>query len=1240
MSAALLGGLLLGAVLSDGPVAPLPDGVGGSLEDVMSLTDAWTSRTPTRVRYSLNGLWQSRAVGATNAWEWLKVPLAMKGVDPHRVYRRAFEMPKETAGRRVRLRLDLFCTHAWVRLDGRPMGEGDFPSAEFDLTEAVRPGARQVLEVEVVGAHLDKETLDYNAGFRAAAKVVRRLFRGGGLTGDVFLDVLPPKSRLADPWVECSAAKGRVTFKAECAHLPPDGVRLRADVTGCGARKRFESGVIRPDAEGVLSFSSAWKDARPWNFRAATNLYDCTLSLMTVSGKLLDVAHPFTFGFREMSIEGNRLLMNGVPIHLRMLLVPIACMGPDLSNLDACRETCRRLKEEGYNCITDQYGSVPGSYAYNEAILQACDEFGIAYIHTLPHVKDYGGAETFLTNETGRAAYTRVARHFVKAHRNHPSVIAYAINHNMAGYLGDFDPLANVDSRRPPPAVDDTPKRRAAHAGYEIVRRLDPTRPCYHHAGGDLDDIITTNTYLDWVPRQERSDWFGAWSTRGTKPWILVEYGMPHIANWSSYRGPQFIWDARVYQSIVAAEAASSFLGDAMFSDAPATHAVLAAEEALWAKGRPWSWMREMHEKVMELDCGYQEVLCYYMADNWRSMRAWGLTGALPWDQKRAMFRLERPARPCENPDRFRNLKRPGVVPDRLGVCDQYFIDAGDRGKWRRQPIADVIRRWNQDDCAFIGGDEVFTDKAHHVRPGETFRKRLVIVNDRFEATDYAWHVNLVAESGQTVTRQAGRVRVAPGTRGEVPVELMAPVAGDYTLKAAFAAPGWSSTDSFEITALAAATGRFPKAVALYDPKGLTAANFDRLGVPYRRIRTVQEARTAACVTHDLVVGRESLTRDLLDAVLYEQWSRARLLVFEQTKDTLESIGFRVQEYGLRNAFPRFEDDALGRLTEGLLRDWAGASTLIATAVSAAEAGPGQIARYPETTWAGYTVARPYRAGLRGSVATVLPEKPTCGDFRPLADGGWGLQYAPLIDWRVEFGRVTFCQFDVTGRTTPEPAADELVRRLVRRLVEEKELPDSVWVKPHGKDAWTALHNGNWGVLEAVSHPGRQVHLVTSGAEKPDGFDDRVAREGLRVLCVGLTAEETRRWSPVPLEVVTTNGAHFTRMEKFPKELNGVSNAELAWHGAMSFAAIGPGVGEGTAALRVIRHGKGHYVFMQLAPWKIDDFAKPYLRTTKRRTWQLFCRILGAMDAGSRNHRAHYADAPVLEDDPYRYFCW
>lgn len=1234
--------LLAGVLPSAERVLPLPQGVEGDAIAVQSLDGAWSRRTASRIRYSLNGLWQSKNLKGTNGWEWLKVPYAMPGINPHRVYRRTFTMPVETKGHRVRLMLDLFSTHAAVRLDDRMIGEGDFPSAEFDLTEAVRPGERQTLEVEVSGYHLTKETVNYNAGFRAAAKVANRDFWGGGMTGDVFLDILPPKTRLVDPWVECSVKNSRIAFKAEGVALPAEGVRLAAEVTGCGQRRTFASGLVRPDADGVVSFEANWTDAKRWDLRATTNRYSCVLSVSDAEGRLLDAAQPFAFGFREISIAGNKLLMNGVPMHLRILLVPTAAQGPNLSNLETSRVTCRRLREEGYNCITDQYGSGPGSYSYNEAILQACDEFGIAYIHTLPHVKDYGGIEGFPKNEVWRRTYERVARHYVKSHRNHPCVIAYAINHNMAGYAGDTAPQANVSGRRPPKELTDAPNRRVAHMAWEIVKRLDPTRPCYHHAGGDFDDIITSNNYLDWVPRQERSDWFRWWSEKGTKPWIQVEWGMPHVANWSTYRGPQFIWDSLAYQSIVAAEAASAFLGDRMFSDAPASRSVLAYEESLWAKGRPWSWRNAMYEKVLDLDCGYQEVLCYYMSDNWRSMRAWGVTGALPWDQKRAMFRVARVEKPRLNPDRYRNLKGLGGVPDYLGASDQYFIDAGRKDRWERMPIADVIRRWNQDDCAFIGGEGVFTDKAHHFRVGEPFRKRLVIVNDRFERTTYDWRVELVDASGRTVSVKSGRAPVEPGTRGEFPVELTLPEAGDYSVVATFSAPGWRDTDRFALTALAKPAEKARKPVALYDTKGLTAANFDRLGIVYRRVTTVDEAQKAACVGRNLVVGRESLTAELLDTVLYEQWSRARVLVFEQTKMALESVGFRVQEYGLREAFPRYDEPTLGKMTESLLCDWAGESTLVSTFTEAAKSGPGQGARYCETLWAGYPVTRPNRAGNRAAVATVIPEKPTRGDFRPLVDGGWGLQYAPLIDWRVEFGRVTLCQLDVTGRTVTEPAADDLVRRLVFRLADEAESGalEAVWVKPHGRDAWTALHHGNWGILEADAHPGRQVHMVTSGARKPVGFDDRVANEGLKVLCIGLDAAETKAWCPVPIEVAPTNGAYFTRIEKMPPELNGVSNAELAWHGAMDFAAIGDGVGEGTASLRVVRHGKGCYVFMQLAPWRIDDFSKPYLRATKRRTWQLFCRLLGAMNAGSRNHRVQYADAPVAEDDPYRFFNW
>ena len=46
--------------------------------------------------------------------------------------------------------------------------------------------------------------------------------------------------------------------------------------------------------------------------------------------------------------------------------------------------------------------------------------------------------------------------------------------------------------------------------------------------------MYTINCYLDFVPMQERSDWFGHWATKGIKPLLLVEYGVPFQMTWSN----------------------------------------------------------------------------------------------------------------------------------------------------------------------------------------------------------------------------------------------------------------------------------------------------------------------------------------------------------------------------------------------------------------------------------------------------------------------------------------------------------------------------------------------------------------------------------------------------------------------------------------------------------------------------------------------------------------------------------
>ena len=71
----------------------------------------------------------------------------------------------------------------------------------------------------------------------------------------------------------------------------------------------------------------------------------------------------------------------------------------------------------------------------------------------------------------------------------------------------------------------------------------------------------------------------------------------------------------------------------------------------------------------------------------------------------------------------------------------------------------------------------------------------------------------------------------------------------------------------------------------------------------------------------------------------------------------------------------------------------------------------------------------------------MLIEKPARGDFLSILDGGYALQYSPLLEYRDGKGLVLFCQMDVTGRTESDPAADVLARNIVGYVLTWKPRP-------------------------------------------------------------------------------------------------------------------------------------------------------------------------------------------------------
>ena len=1343
---------------------PVPEGYAGdpeSLEDAFTLkTDKREKLCLNglwRFRPVLEGEKLEGVPAKGNSWGWFKVPGVWPegkweisgGVqnvlfDPwleenHELknfeqgwYKRNLSVPAEWKERRIVLEFTMLQTHAQAFVDGKPAGSLWFPGGELDLTGHLIPGKSQELSLKVTARPISKDKLVFMAPDRAFKDKAYVKFKG--ITGDLYLSSMPKEKRLVDLQVITSVEKETIAFAAETSGLKqgeeyvlkavvsenltarqePRPPLLRSDDTETDGRanlpvsrkqshvKTFNSSPVKIDSAGKLTFESAWNDAKIWDTHTPQNLYSVVLQLCSKDGAVIDALTPVSFGFREYKINGRDFVLNKKPIHLRLLYNRSSISKADISNEATSRSMCKRMFEYGFNAlIFGNYDFAPGSVAYMDGVLNACDKEGMLVCCSLPHVKDFGSK---MEDPEVAERYRKLAHWIVRRVRNHPSVIMYAMNHNYCGYYGDQNPL-KIDGKYELEFDEKDSKNKWRRQSRErslvadkIAHELDTTRPVYHHQSGNHGDLHTVNIYLNWAPIQERSEWLRHWSTEGVKPLFFVEWGLPHISSWSSYRGPKFIWRTQAFQSLWAAEYAAQFWGDEAYRDDAAAVKGLDHEEKLWAKGEPFYWS-QLNAPLRDMTENYLGVQALFANDNWRSHRAWGISAMLPWDQGGIWKEVEK-GEIYTNPDALKNLKKPGVVPDSYGrntrfiYAMDYLYKPDNESRFVPSPLGRSFLRWNMPDCAFIGGGEKnFAAKDHAYKPGESVCKNLIVLNDRREQQIVSWQWRLWLK-GEVIKESSGCSKIPAGTQERVPVEFSVPAelkdGSRLNLTAVFNfEDGITQTDQFGIDIVEkAAVPELAKKIYLYDTEGLTAKLFDRLHVGYTKFsgsaselselgysKSSSNSKTVAGVRDPgsgsvLAIGRESLMKEGLSWI-NKLPETVDVIVFEQSSSVLEGLlGFRITERGMRSLFPRYPHAVIDPACSAGFRDWRGEATLIPPFLNGL---PDYEEHNPIWQWCEHYCTRVWRSSNQGSAASVLIEKPQRGDWRVLLDCGFDLQYSPLLEC-VDNGRhIVFCQLDVTGRTEPDPVADRLVVNLLDYLdktqsesvANVKVVGDKVIVlldelnvingsagaSPSQEMSTEERSEGGRGSRRAVGDKQIRVLVADSSAQPPADLHDQISK-GLKVLCLGMDAKQIATWSPVPLKCVSTNTC-FTRIEKLPAELNGLCNADWAWHGRMQYDAIVAG-GEGNNALRILRHGKGCIIFCQVPPWKIDEKTKPYLRTSKRASHRLVARILANMGASFDTPleerftkpvekawlNSYYIDIPVAEDEPYRYYRW
>ncbi|MDD1749449.1 MAG: hypothetical protein LUO89_06190, partial [Methanothrix sp.] len=615
------------------------------------------------------------------------------------------------------------------------------------------------------------------------------------------------------------------------------------------------------------------------------------------------------------------------------------------------------------------------------------------------------------------------------------------------------------------------------------------------------------------------------------------------------------------------------------------------------------------------------------------------------------------------------NLQRPGFSADYIG--DQYERRdmAYEKTDWEATADGKALLRNNQPLLGYIAGKPArFTSKDHIFFPRETVEKQLVIINNSREPVTCRWVWGVNAPRG---IGRSGQDKILPGEQVRIPISFPISItgpeaAGTYTINASFNfSTGESQIDSFTLHVLPPVTRiRATDGMAIFDPKGETTKLLSHLGLQANPVDATADLSPYKL----LLIGKGALTVDGPAPDLSRVRDGLKVIMFEQIAEALEKrLGFRATEYGLRQIFPRVSGHPiLQDVGEEHLRDWRGEATLTPPRLTYTT-NDDVFNGAPTVKWCDLPVTRVWRCGNRGNVASVLIEKPARGNFLPLVDGGYALQYSPLIEYREGKGMILFCQLDVSGRTEDEPAADALVSRMMqyvstwqptpsRRVRYAGEAAGSDFLKTAGVTA--TPYNG--GGLSA-----EEVLIVGPGAQLT-GSAGHIAtwlKNGGRIIALGLDESTANAFLPTRIGMDKTEYICAQFPAPGPESpFVGIACADTHNRDPRNLPLVTGGatvIGNG-----VLAAGDG-VVFCQLVPWQFDYQApraesapEPMnLKRTFRRSSVLVSRLLAnagvqadtpvleriskpaAVDE-KRWLQGLYLDQPEEWDDPYRFFRW
>ncbi|MCK2255879.1 MULTISPECIES: glycoside hydrolase family 2 TIM barrel-domain containing protein [unclassified Crossiella] len=416
-------------------------------------------------------------------------PKVPRDINPTAAYAKDFTVPADFADRRTMLRFEGTTSSYFVWVNGKRVGydQGGYTPAEFDITDALRPGTNR-LAVQVhrwaAGAYLeDVDQWRFAGIFRSVWLYSTPASFLRDLTVHTDLDDNHRDARL-DATIELARKPGGSNGKHRVnATVYEAGGRVIATATG---EAELTGETAKLTLSTPLTNPAKWTDETP-------NLHALVLELVGPDGKTVHTTRE-TIGFRELSIKDKQLLVNGKQVLFK---------GVNRAETDARHgrhqprdkqlQDVRLMKQLHVNAVrTSHYPSDPHFYDLaDQHGLWIDDEVDIE-----THSREHCPSNCLADKPEWQDAFLERFVAMVQRDKNHPSVFMWDTG-NEAGLGAGHYKMA------------------------EWAKKNAPGRPLYHQSNRPDGDA----PYADvWGPRYPHPDEHAKQGRDSTKPVIMGEY--------------------------------------------------------------------------------------------------------------------------------------------------------------------------------------------------------------------------------------------------------------------------------------------------------------------------------------------------------------------------------------------------------------------------------------------------------------------------------------------------------------------------------------------------------------------------------------------------------------------------------------------------------------------------------------------------------------------------------------------